>query len=56
MPLTLPFTLSLDQNGAAMQGAVSLNRTDFAIGATMPDESNLGFGVDVRVALDATRP
>ena len=38
-----------------MVGTVSLDRRDFAIGESMADESNLGFGVDVTINLTATR-
>ena len=55
VPVTLPFLLELDQNKASMQGELSLNRQDFGIGANLPDESNLGFGVEVKVTLEAVR-
>ncbi|MCW9044527.1 MAG: cytochrome b/b6 domain-containing protein [Pseudopelagicola sp.] len=54
-PLSLPFTLTIDGDTAAMQGALSLDRRDFAIGATLPKEDTLGFAVDVTIALTATR-
>ncbi|WP_146345058.1 cytochrome b/b6 domain-containing protein [Phaeobacter marinintestinus] len=52
---TLPFTLEFDGDTATMQGDLTLNRQDFNIGANMPDESALGFGVSVNVNLTATR-
>lgn len=55
MPVTLPFTLTIDGETAEMQGTAALDRRDFQIGQTMPDESNLGFGVDVSIALTATK-
>ncbi|WP_127111736.1 cytochrome b/b6 domain-containing protein [Shimia sediminis] len=55
VPLDLPFTLSLNDNQAQMTGQTTLDRRDFAVGASMPDESSLGFAVTVTVALTATR-
>ena len=55
VPVTLPFDLTLDADTATMVGTVSLDRRDFAIGKSMADESNLGFGVDVTINLTATR-
>lgn len=55
VPVSLPFQLELDQDKAVMQGAVTLSRQDFGIGANMPDETNLGFAVEISVALEATR-
>ncbi|MDB9801626.1 cytochrome b/b6 domain-containing protein [bacterium] len=55
VPVTLPFDLTLDADTATMVGTVSLDRRDFAIGESMADESNLGFGVDVTINLTATR-
>lgn len=54
-PLTLPFALTLTGDTAEMTGEVSLDRRDFAIGASYGDESTVGFGVTVKVALTATR-
>ncbi|MCK0166909.1 cytochrome b/b6 domain-containing protein [Jannaschia sp. S6380] len=55
VPLTLPFTLQIEGDRAVMAGQVDLDRRDFGIGAAYPDESNVGFGVTVDVALTATR-
>ncbi|MFK7874207.1 MAG: cytochrome b/b6 domain-containing protein [Paracoccaceae bacterium] len=55
VPLTLPFDLQLDGEVAQVTGALTLNRLDFGIGQNMPDESSLGFGVEVMIALSATR-
>ncbi len=54
-PLALPFTLSVDGDTATMQGSTTLNRMDYGIGASMADETNLGFAVTVDVDLTATR-
>lgn len=53
--LVLPFALELTGDTATMSGSVPLNRLDFGIGQSMPDESSLAFGVEVNVALTATR-
>ncbi|SEM44350.1 Cytochrome b561 [Loktanella fryxellensis] len=54
-PLSLPFTLTLDGDTATMQGQTTLDRLTWGIGQTMADETNLGFGVTVEIALTATR-
>ncbi|MBO9453103.1 cytochrome b/b6 domain-containing protein [Tropicibacter sp. R16_0] len=55
VPITLPFALDLQDTTATMTGALQLNRLDFAVGAHMPDEGSLGFGVSVDINLTATR-
>lgn len=55
VPVELPFTLMLDGDEAQMTGQTTLDRRDFAIGASMPDESSLAFKVVVDVTLTATR-
>lgn len=55
IPITLPFLLEIDQNTANVEASVTLNRQDFNIGANMPDETNLGFEVQVAIALTAER-
>lgn len=55
VPIDLPFELTLDGNAADMTGTVSLDRRAFHVGDDMTDESSLGFGVEVNVALTATR-
>ena len=55
VPLRLPFVLSLDGDTARAEGRVTLDRRDFAIGGGMTDPSQLGFDVEVRFALTATR-
>ncbi|MEM6897197.1 MAG: cytochrome b/b6 domain-containing protein [Pseudomonadota bacterium] len=54
VPLTLPFDLALEGDTAQATGAVTLNRTDFNVGESMPDESTVGFGVNVTIDLTAT--
>lgn len=55
VPLSLPFTLTLDGDTATMAGEVVLDRRAFGMGAAFPDESTVGFGVTVDVTLTATR-
>lgn len=55
VPLSLPFTLAIDGDTATMSGQVDIDRRSFAIGQSMPDETNLGFGVAVQINLTATR-
>ncbi len=54
-PITLPFTLQITDNTAVMNGAVTLDRLDFGIGANMPDEGSLKFPVTINVDLTASR-
>ena len=51
----LPFTLDLQGNHAVMSGAVTLDRLDFDIGQSLPDETSLGFAVKVQIDLAADR-
>lgn len=53
VPIELPFELTLEDNRARMQGSVILKRLDFGIGASMPDDSSLGFEVAVSITLSA---
>ncbi|WP_291731562.1 cytochrome b/b6 domain-containing protein [Leisingera sp. F5] len=55
VPVTLPFSLDLQDNTAKMAGTMTLNRLDFGIGKSLPDESSLGFAVEVPVELEAKR-
>ncbi|PJI92165.1 cytochrome b561 [Yoonia maricola] len=54
-PLSLPFTLVLDEDTGQMAGSVTIDRRTFNIGQSMNDESNLAFAVQVDIALTATR-
>lgn len=53
--VALPFTLTLDQDLARMEGRALLDRRQFNIGAGIPDAATLGFDVAVDVALTARR-
>lgn len=55
IPVTLPFALTLDDDTAQMTGTLRIKRLDFNVGATLPDESSVGFAVDINVALTAAR-
>lgn len=55
VPLRLPFTLEIEGDRAVMAGNAALDRRDFGMGPTYPDESSVGFGVDIAVALTAVR-
>ena len=55
VPLRLPFTLLRDGDRAAAEGVVRVDRRDFGIGESHPDESAVGFGVDILFALEAVR-
>lgn len=55
VPVTLPFELTLNGDTADMTAKLVLDRQDFAIGASMPDESSLGFGVEIAVQLTASK-
>lgn len=55
MPLTLPFSLTVAEDRAEMDGSLTLNRLDFGVGTNMQDESSLAFAVEVVVKLTATR-
>ncbi|MFG5380286.1 cytochrome b/b6 domain-containing protein [Yoonia sp. R2-816] len=55
VPVTLPFTLDIADDTATMTGQLALDRSDFGIGQSMNDETNLGFPVMVDINLTATR-
>ncbi|MEP1933712.1 MAG: YceI family protein, partial [Roseibium sp.] len=54
IPVTLYFDLAVADGTAEMSGKLKLDRRDFGIGDNMPDETSLGFAVEVTVALTAT--
>ncbi|NEX44834.1 cytochrome b/b6 domain-containing protein [Pseudotabrizicola algicola] len=56
VPVSLPFTLAIDGDTATMEGQTTLDRRAFGMGQSYADESSVGFGVTVDVALTATRP
>ncbi len=54
-PISMPFELTVEDQTAEMTGSLILNRLDYDVGASMPDESSLGFSVDVSVRLTAAK-
>lgn len=56
VPVTLPFSLRIEDGLARMEGQLQLDRRDFGIGDNLGDEQNLAFAVEVRIALTATQP
>ncbi len=55
VPVTLPFTLEIEDDTARMEGGLTVDRLDFGIGEHMADESSVAFAVAVKVSLTATR-
>lgn len=53
VPLT--FSLIIEGDTAIMEGTAEIDRLSFNVGETYPDQSTVGFAVDVAVALTATR-
>jgi len=52
-PLRFDFDLMIDEDTAEMTASFPLLRLDYGIGASMADESSLGFPVDVEINLTA---
>ncbi len=55
VPVTMPFTLDIVDGVATASGTLAINRLDYGVGVTYPDESSVGFGVDIAFALTAAR-
>lgn len=56
LAVVLPFTLDIDGDTAVMEGALTLDRTDFGVGqGQFEDDTLVRHGVEVLVALTATR-
>lgn len=55
MPILLVFDLTTEEETAQMTGTVVLDRRDYGIGHSLPDEKSLGFTVNVEVSLTAQR-
>jgi polyisoprenoid-binding protein YceI len=53
VPIELPFTLAYENNRAFMSGTTTVDRLSFNVGQSMPDESNLGFAVEIQISLTA---
>jgi cytochrome b561/polyisoprenoid-binding protein YceI len=54
LPITLNFDLGIMGDVASMSGTTVLDRRDYGMGAAYPDESSVGFSVDVTIGLTAT--
>ncbi|WP_050929441.1 cytochrome b/b6 domain-containing protein [Aestuariivita boseongensis] len=55
VPITMPFTVEIADGVATASGGLAVNRLDFGVGTAYPDESSVGFGVDVTFQLTASR-
>ena len=55
VPIEMPFSLSLDEGRAEARGALTVDRRDFGVGASIADEGSLGFGVEIAFDLVAVR-
>jgi cytochrome b561/polyisoprenoid-binding protein YceI len=55
VPVTLPFVLETEGATARMTGSATLDRRSFGIGEKMTDPGQLGFDVQIDVALTAVR-
>ena len=56
VPVVLEFDLTVEGDRATANGSAALNRLDFGVGAEgYPDESSIGFGVDIEFQIEATR-
>lgn len=53
--VSLPFTLEIAGEEARMAGTVTLDRRDFGMGPSYPDDRTVGFAVEVAVDLVARR-
>jgi len=55
VPVTLDFDLEVSAGTAKVLGGTALDRRDFGMGTAYPDESSVGFSVEVRIELVATK-
>lgn len=55
MPLALPFELEINADQARARGGARIDRQDYGIGPSYPDESTVGFGVEIGFELEAVR-
>ena len=57
VPVVLEFDLTVDGDTASASGGTALDRLDFGVGAEgYPDESSIGFDVDIEFQVEVTRP
>ncbi|MGP9820874.1 cytochrome b/b6 domain-containing protein [Salinarimonas sp. NSM] len=55
VPVALPFTLEIVDGVATASGTVTVDRRDFGMGESYPDEATVGFSVEITVDLTARR-
>ncbi len=55
VPVSLPYSLTIDGDTATAEGRLTVDRRDFSIGADVKDKGSLGFDVTIGFALTATR-
>ena len=55
VPVTLDFDLEVSAGTAMVSGGTALDRRDFGMGTAYPDESSVGFSVEVRIELVAIK-
>ncbi|MFK7762741.1 MAG: cytochrome b/b6 domain-containing protein [Roseobacter sp.] len=56
MPMAFPFSMTIAEDVATVDAGTGIDRRDFAIGAqSQPDEGNVGFSVDITIALTALK-
>lgn len=55
VPVEMPFDLTIEDNTATATGGLTVDRRDFNIGQGVSDEGSLGYSVDIRFDLTATR-
>ncbi|WP_029030020.1 cytochrome b/b6 domain-containing protein [Salinarimonas rosea] len=55
VPVALPFTLDIVDGVATASGTVTVDRRDFGMGESYPDEATVGFSVEIGVSLTARR-
>jgi len=55
VPVEMPFDLVIEGDTATVSGGLSVDRREFDIGTGMTDPNSLGFGVDIKVDLTASR-
>lgn len=55
VPIEMPFDLVIDGDIATVSGALSVDRREFNVGTGMTDPNSLGFAVDIKVDLTASR-
>ncbi|GAW33275.1 hypothetical protein RA2_00311 [Roseovarius sp. A-2] len=55
VPVEMPFDLTIEEGTATVSGGLTVDRRDFSIGQGVSDEGSLGYSVDIKVDLTATR-